>query len=389
MIIQRHLAPRIRERLFRGKIIILTGARQVGKTTLARTLAQSLEAEQGIRWQLWNCDEPDIRAALTSATSTTLRALMGTSTLILIDEAQRVEGIGITLKLMVDMFPHVQVIATGSSALELTQRTAEPLTGRKFVYHLFPISYLEVSDHFGMIEAQRLLPAMLRYGLYPDCLANMNEESTLIEDILRNLYESYATKDVLMYQDIRRPDIIEKLLQALAWQIGGQVSFNELSRTIGVSKDTIARYIQILEQTDIIRRLPSFARNLRTELSTTQKIYFCDVGMRNMSIRALQSLALRNDTGALWENFVIMEHIKCNVYQGSPRGQFFWRTAQKQEIDFIETTDTAIYALECKWNPSAKTKFPQTFLAGYPSAILSVCSPATIEEQLRAKGRTE
>ncbi len=382
--IPRHLTPIIQERLFRGKAIILIGARQVGKTTLVRSLAEHAEKEQGIRWQLWNCDEPDIRSALISATSTTLRSLIGTAKLIVIDEAQRVQNIGITLKLMVDNFPHVQVIATGSSALELTERTAEPLTGRKFVYHLFPLSYVELSDHYGMLEAQRLLPNILRYGLYPDCVATMRGEESILEDILRNLYESYVTKDILMYQELRRPEVIEKLLQALAWQIGGQVSYSELSRTIGVSKDTIMRYIQILEQSDILWRLPAYAKNLRTELSTTQKIYFCDVGMRNMSIRAMQTMPLRNDTGALWENFVLMERRKWNIYHGSPRGQYFWRTAQKQEIDLIEITDESLSAIECKWNSTAKAKFPQTFQTAYPMAKLSVCTPSTLEEQLRA-----
>ena len=355
--IKREIQASIESKLFKGKLVIIYGARQVGKTTLIKKIGEKFENKSFYL----NCDEPDIRGLLTDATSTQLKNLAGQKKLILIDEAQRVKNIGITLKLFVDQLKDVQVIATGSSAFELSNIINEPLTGRKYEYHLFPISMRELSSDFGWLEANRLLEERIIFGMYPEIILNPNEKKSLLKEITR----SYLFKDILSYEGIRKPEILEKLLIALAAQIGSEVSYNELSNTVGIDKDTITKYIDILEKAFIVFRLNPFSKNLRTEITKMRKIYFYDTGVRNALISNFNSLESRNDKGALWENFMISEKLKMNQALGIDVKSYFWRTSQQQEIDYIEDIDSNLHTYEFTFNEKKKKQISKTFLNAY------------------------
>ncbi|WP_157579056.1 ATP-binding protein [Spirosoma montaniterrae] len=361
------IAPLITKDLYQGKAIILTGPRQVGKTTLLRELAQ--QTQQDTLWL--NCDEPDDRADLEGVGSTQLRALVGTHKLVLIDEAQRVSSIGLTLKLLVDQLPEVQVIATGSSALELAGGISEPLTGRKFDYRLLPFSTQEMAYSISARDEQRLLEQRLIYGFYPEVVLNpSNGERRLAE-----LADSYLYKDILRLADIRKPAVLQKLLIALALQIGSEVSYHELGQTVGTDPATVERYIGLLEQTFVVFQIGALSRNLRNELKKSKKVFFYDNGIRNAIIKNFNPLSLRADVGALWENFMIAERVKANAYANRRPNYYFWRTTQQQEIDWLEEEQGALRAFEFKWNPKAKARFPASFRAAYPDASTSVVSP--------------
>lgn len=360
MLIPRLLAPKILDRLGRGKAILVLGPRQVGKTTLIRDLLQ----QAGLPYLYLNGDEPDIPQQLSGKTSTELKALIGRHRLVVIDEAQRVRDIGLVLKLFTDQIPDVQVIATGSSALELANETQEPLTGRKFEYHLFPLAYAEWEDHLGIIEAQRLLSHRLVYGFYPEIVTAQGDE----EELLKLVASSYLYKDMLRWQDIRKPDLLQRLLQALAFQVGSEVSYHELGQLIGADNQTVSRYLDLLEQSFVIFRLGSFSRNLRNELKRSRKIYFWDNGIRNALISNFNPPQLRQDIGALWENFLVSERMKINHYQGRTVNAYFWRTHAQQEIDYVEERGGYLYAYEMGWNPQGKKRIPATFLSAYPGS---------------------
>jgi predicted AAA+ superfamily ATPase len=359
MMYERTLQKIIEAVFFRGRAVILYGARRVGKTTLIRCI-QSVSREDAI---YFNCDEPDIRLQFTDATSSSLSQLIGTKKLILIDEAQRVKNIGITLKLLVDNFPGVQVVATGSSSLDLSNEIVEPLTGRKYEFHLHPFSIQELRQEYSVLELDRTLEQRMVFGMYPEVEQRPDES----EVILRELSTSYLYKDVLQYQDIRRPELLEKLLLALALQIGNEVSFNELAVTLGVSKQTVANYMDLLEKAFVIFRLPSFSRNLRTELSKSRKFYFYDTGIRNALINNFNPLTMRVDAGALWENYMISERLKFTMNEGKIVNRYFWRTYQQQEIDYIEEIGGKLSAFEIKWK-KRRTQVPKPFAEAYPDS---------------------
>jgi hypothetical protein len=292
--------------------------------------------------------------------------------IIVIDEAQKVDNIGLTLKMIVDNFPEVQVIATGSSAFELRNRLNEPLTGRKYEYQLFPISTNEIYKTSGYVDVARLLETRLIYGSYPDVLTHGAEA----HELLNLLTESYLYKDILATENLRKPELLDKLLRALAFQVGSEVSYNELAQTIGSDAKTVERYIDLLEKCFIIFRLNGLSRNLRNELKKAKKIYFYDNGVRNAVIQQFAPLDMRNDVGALWENFFISERIKFNHYRQHYCNVYFWRTKSQQEIDYIEERDGAFFAFEMKWNPrNAKAKIPSSFLNAYPVAETAIITP--------------
>lgn len=354
----RELYPVILDQCFKGKAIILLGARQVGKTTLLRQVIQTAQTEV----QYLNCDEPQVVEALTNSNLRELVLLVGKAKYIVIDEAQKVNNIGLTLKLIVDNIPDVQVIATGSSAFELRNRLNEPLTGRKFEYQMYPISTNEIYLSSGYVDVKRLLETRLIYGSYPEVLSNLDNAQSL----LLSLSDSYLYKDILTMDSMRKPDVLNKLLQALAFQIGSEVSYNELAQTIGTDSKTVEKYIDLLEKCFIIFRLNGLSRNLRNELKKAKKIYFCDNGVRNAVIQQFAPVALRNDMGQLWENFFISERIKRNHYLGHHCNIYFWRTTSQQEIDYIEESDGQMSAFEMKWNPKKATvKLPEAFLKAY------------------------
>lgn len=371
--VERALEKTIRSRLNTGKAIVLLGARQVGKTTLLRSL---FGETQEVLWL--NGDELDVQALFATISATRLRAIFGKKKIIVIDEAQRISDIGLRLKLITDQIPEVQLIATGSSALELANKVNEPLTGRKWEFKMFPISFAEMVGHHGLLEEKRLIPHRLVYGYYPDVVNNVGAE----KEILKQLSDSYLYKDVLLLEQIKKPDGLLKLLQALAFQLGSQVSYNELSQLCGLDSKTVEKYIVLLEQAFIIFRLGSFSRNLRNELKSSRKIYFYDNGIRNALIANFNQIELRQDIGALWENFVLSERLKKNHYNQSWFNTWYWRTKDQKEIDYIEEYDNRLQAYEFKWNPKAKSKTPKLFLDTYENSLFQVIHKENIEDFL-------
>ena len=361
------------------KILLLFGPRQVGKTTLLRSLAEERVQSAPASPFLWlNADEPDIRSLLENATSTALKKLCASHQIVIIDEAQRVPGIGLTLKLMADTMQDVQIIATGSSAFDLAGQVQEPLTGRKREMYLFPLSFQEMVQYHGLMEEKRLLEYRLLYGYYPEAVQSRGEE----REVVRSLAESYLFKDVLALGAIHKPDRLEKLVQALALQIGSEVSYNELGQITGMNNETVERYITVLERAFVVFRLKSFSRNLRNELKKSRKIYFYDLGIRNAVINNFAALSARTDTGAMWENFLIAERMKALSYQGLDKHRYFWRTSAQQEIDYLEERDGILEGFEFKWNPNAKTRVPKPFLTAYPNTSVSVISRENAEDFL-------
>ncbi len=367
--IKRQLQKRIESKMFAGKALIVIGARQVGKSTLFKMVLEQ-HSEPTL---LLNCDEPEVKELLTNINTQDLKMLIADNKIVVIDEAQRVEGIGMTLKRITDNFPNVQLLVTGSSSFELQNKLNEPLTGRKFEYHLFPVSTKEIYDAQGLVAAKQTLESRLIFGSYPDVVSHNSDA----KEILFNLSSSYLYKDLLSLDSIRRPALLSKLLTAIALQVTSEVSYSELARTIGTDNKTVEKYLDLLEKCYIIFKLNGFSRNLRTELRKSKKYYFYDNGIRNAIIQNFAPLALRQDVGALWENFVISERIKANQYAGRYANSYFWRTTQQQEIDYLEECDGQFSLFEMKWNPQkANTKFPNTFLTTYDVKESTVVTPS-------------
>lgn len=379
--IQRDLKKIIEAKIGKGKVIVLIGPRQVGKTTLLKDILTTYSEKKSV--QFWNCDEPDIRSALADANSAQLKTLAGKAEFIVIDEAQRIKNIGLTIKLLHDTFPQIQLAVTGSSSLDLSNTISEPLTGRKFEYNLFPFSTHELVQNTSLLDEQRMLSTRLVYGLYPDVVNNPGDE----KEILMNIVNSYLYKDVFEFQDIRKPAVIQKLLQALAFQIGGEVSFNELGNLLGIDTATVQRYVDLLEKAYIIFHLHSYSRNVRNELKKSIKIYFYDNGVRNALISNFSTAELRNDTGALWENFLVSERLKNNAFNNIMAKYYFWRTAQKQEIDFLEEKDGKLSAWEFKYNEKkVNSRCPLTFAHNYPGTPFEVVTPKNYVEFVGGEG---
>lgn len=365
---KRELFSIIKERCFQGKVILLLGARQVGKTTLLKTLIQ----EETREVLFLNCDDPQVVSYLTNRNLRELQSLVGTNKFIVIDEAQKVDNIGLTLKLMVDNISDVQIIATGSSAFELRNKLNEPLTGRKFEYQMYPISTNEIMQTEGLLDVSRLLETRLIYGSYPDILTHSGDA----RDLLTTLTDSYLYKDILSSDNLRKPELLDKLLRALALQVGSEVSYNELAQIINSDTKTVERYIDLLEKCYIIFRLHGLSRNLRNELKRAKKIYFYDNGVRNAVIQQFAPVEMRNDMGQLWENFFISERIKYNHYTRHHCNIYFWRTTSQQEIDYIEESDGQMSAFEMKWNPKkGNTRLPEAFLRAYDIKETAIITP--------------
>jgi len=352
---QRTLSSIIEHKIGKGKAIVLIGPRQAGKTTLFTALLKD-------RPHLFlDGDNPTVRNLLTSPNTEELRSIIGKHKIVFVDEAQRIEGIGITLKIIADQFKDVQLLVSGSSSFDLSNKINEPITGRKWEFELFPISWEEYENYHGFLVGEQQLENRLLYGFYPDVLNNPGEE----KEILKNLVNSYLYKDILAYSDIRKPEVLDKLVQALALQIGNEVSYNELAQTVGVDKNTISKYIDILQKGYIIFKLGSYSKNIRNEIKTNKKIYFFDNGIRNMIIGNFTSLDLRIDKGVLWENFLISERVKQNLYKNTLSRIYFWRTSQQQEVDMVEENEGKIYGFEFKWFAKRKLKLPKTFMEAY------------------------
>ncbi len=359
--IRRQLTDLLLKRMHTGKAIMLIGARQTGKTTLLREL---IKGEDQVLW--FNGDELETRTLFNNITIAQLRTYIGQNKIVVVDEAQRIENIGLKMKLITDNFPDIQLIITGSSSFELANKVNEPLTGRKWEYNLFPLSFAELAMHYGVFEAQKQLPVRLVFGCYPDVVCHAGDERA----ILSQLTNSYLYRDILEWERIKHPDKLVRLMQALAYQVGSEVSYNELSQLVQLDRSTIEKYINLLEQTQVLFRLPSFSRNLRNELKASRKIYFYDNGIRNALIGNYADMAMRQDAGQLWENYMISELRKKRHYGEAYCNTWFWRTTQQQEIDYLEESDGKLVAYEFKWNPAKKTRISKTFLNAYPNSSI-------------------
>lgn len=372
--IKRTLTQQMLNRMNDSKALIVIGPRQTGKTTLIKLLTEELN--QPALW--WNGDDSDIRALLANPTTTQLKQLIGTHTLLIIDEAQRIENIGICIKLIVDNLPGIKVIATGSSAFELANSINEPLTGRKWEYQLLPLSFEEMSNHTSLLEERRLLEHRLVYGYYPDVINHPGDE----QELLKQLSDSYLYKDILIWQQVQKPAQLERLVQALAFQIGNEVTYHELGQICSLDNQTVERYIDLLEKAFVVYRLGSLSRNLRNELKKSRKIYFYDNGLRNAIINNFAPVNMRNDIGALWENFLIGERLKQLHYHRHTTNRFFWRTHAQQEIDYIEERNGRFLAVEFKWSPNQKARIPKPFINAYPNSDTLIVTPDNFEEFL-------
>ncbi|OGY82219.1 MAG: ATPase [Candidatus Kerfeldbacteria bacterium RIFCSPHIGHO2_12_FULL_48_17] len=371
MRISRDLQPIIEKHLFKKKVIIIYGARQVGKTTILKALEEKLASHTS---RYLNCDEPDVRTALTDKTSTELKAYLGDANIIFLDEAQRVKNIGLTLKLLVDNFPEMQIIATGSSSFDLANQIVEPLTGRKYEFILYPFSLEELRQIQNIQEEKRTLEQRMIFGMYPEIVLKSSEA----EELLRNITRSYLYKDILAFQNIRNPEVLDKLLQALALQIGKEVSYRELSNLLNIDQKTVANYIGILEKAFIVFTLKPYSRNIRNELKKLRKIYFYDLGIRNALINNLNPLSLREDVGGLWENFLLVERMKKLENTENSVNRYFWRTHQKAEIDYLEEKNGKLRAFEFKWGKKS-ARAPKAFSDAYQDAKFQVISKDNYE----------
>lgn len=364
--IHRIIEQLIKNDFSRGKIIVLMGARQVGKTTLFDSVVNG--SSNVLRL---NCDNYDDRSDVENKTSTELRQLVGNHEVVIIDEAQRAKNIGLSLKMLADLKLPMQILVTGSSSLTLANKINEPATGRLIEYNLFPLSLSELMQHTSPREEKRLLEQRMIYGLYPEVVTTPGDAKR----ILVNLTNNYLYRDLLEYRGVKKPEVLQKLVRALALQIGSEVSYNELSRTVGVDKATVESYIDLLEKCFVVFRLPAYSSNLRSEIKRGRKIYFYDNGIRNALLSNFVPLDLRDDVGMLWENMMVSERIKRNSYSRSYAQMYFWRTQQQQEVDLIEEQDGRLTAFEFKWNSQKKAKLPKSFIDNYPNTDFKVITP--------------
>src|SRR3989344_1180694 len=386
MLIHRTIQAYIKKYLYnqtdKKYAIIVYGPRQVGKTTLLEHLI-SLQPPRALEFQdktphqfqngsaftlkareaaYFNADHLDVRVQFAYENITQLESTLKGLKLLLLDEAQRIENIGLVLKILVDHHPDLQIIATGSSSFELSNKINEPLTGRKRVFHLYPFSFEELYGKLNFIEQQRKLPSLLRFGSYPDIIEK-NENEAIAR--LRELTDSYLFKDVFSFQRLKKHELLTKLLQLLAFQVGSEVTFHELAQQLGVDQLTVQNYIQLLEEAFVIFRLGAFKRNLRNEITKSRKIYFWDLGIRNTLINNFNPLDLRDDVRKLWENFCIIERLKHLQNHQKFVNCYFWRTYQNKEIDYIEEANGELHTYEFTWSSKKKKKLPKDLLEQY------------------------
>lgn len=364
MFFTRLLQQQIEKWLFKKKILIVYGPRQVGKTTLVKAILKKYPQESAY----FNCEDLHVKENLEIPNSEHLRKYLGSYKLIVLDEAHLVVNIGQTLKLIWDELPDLQVIATGSSSFELSNKVNEPLTGRALEFKLFPLSIAEISEKYDKFQLKTVVKNILRFGSYPEVVnANLQDAPVLVS----NITNKYLFKDILEFEGLKNPDVILKLLQALALQVGNEVSYTELGNMLNISKNTATKYIDLLEKCFVIYRLKPFSRNLRKEINKKQKIYFYDLGIRNSIINNFNDPDLRTDKGALWENFLIIERLKRNQYEGRLANSYFWRTHDQKEIDYVEDAGGKLAGFEFKWQ-SDKFKKPQEFLKTYANSSVDL-----------------
>ena len=362
---QKHI-ENLRKLITPGKVVVIYGARRVGKTTL---LQKFLKNEDTTRVLFVNGDDIMVGHYLESQSINKLQDFIGEHVLLVVDEAQHIERIGLSLKIIVDHMPHVKVIATGSSSFDLAKDVGEPLTGRKFVLPLFPLAQMEISGQEKRHETEANLELRLIYGSYPEVVTT--RDNVRREEYLREIISSYLFKDILALEGIRYAKKLVRILQLIAFQIGREVSLAELGRQLSMSKNTVERYLDLLEKVFVVYRRTGFSRNLRKEITKNHRFYFFDTGIRNALIGNFNPLAIRNDVGELWENYVITERYKRHEYSRHIVNSYFWRTYDKKEIDIVEEQRGHLSGYEIKWK-NIPVKIPRDWKAGYPGADFSV-----------------
>lgn len=370
--IPRKLESIIRDKLFRNKAIIIYGARQVGKTTLVEHILGDMQQ----KYAYLNGDDFDVRELLEQPNIKKLENVIGDAKVLFIDEAQRIPEIGIVIKIVVDRIKDVQVIATGSSSFLLSQKTKEPLTGRAFEFILYPLSFGELVSHSCLLDEKRNIEKRLIYGHYPDIVTGTGNEVSLLE----LLSGSYLYRDISLLGSVSRPELLEKITKALALQIGSEVSVTEIAQLVGADRNTVEKYIHLLEKSFVLFKLNALSRNVRNEIKKGKKYYFFDNGIRNAVIKNFNPFHSRTDMGALWENYCISERIKFQAYGEKAIQRHFWRTIQQQEIDYIEQLHEMFFAYEFKLNPLKKVRFSSTFMNSYNVEQTIVISPDNIED---------
>lgn len=368
MYIERAIESELKRRLDDGKILVLFGARQTGKTTLVRHLLADEAVRSGGVLSM-NGDNPADRAALEYETFSLegFRRLLGDARTLFVDEAQSVPGVGQTLKLIHDEIPGLRAVVTGSSSFELSGQVGEPLVGRKFEYSLAPFSFAELAAGTSVREERAALETRMVYGSYPEIATAADSRDAAQR--LRELCSGYLYKDILAWKSVKGPAVLDKLLKALALQVGSEVSFNELAGLVGLDKESVARYVDLLGKCYVCFAVPSFARNARNELKKSRKIYFNDCGMRNGVIGNLLPLDGRDDVGRLWENYLVCERLKAHSLSPSAPRCHFWRNTAQAEIDWVEeSAERGLRAYEFKWGSGSRAKCPAAFAKAYPEA---------------------
>ena len=368
MLIERQIQPQIEAALFKGKTIVLFGPRQVGKTTLVKTILKV----HAVKSSYVSCDLPEVQKLLRESRLEDLKRFVAGSRLLVLDEAQRVEGIGLALKILHEHFPKTQFLVTGSSSFELGKSIKEPLTGRKREFLLHPVSLAELAGQHGFNELRELLPRLLRFGSYPEAITSADPA-----EIVRAIADDYLFRDILELENFKSVALLRALLEAVALQLGNEVSTNELSQLAGINRETVERYLDLLERSFIVFRLRALSRNSRKEIAKGRKVYFYDLGIRNALIKNFNDLHLRNDAGALWENFCINERLKHNHYTGRLVNPWFWRTYDQKELDFVEESGGRFAGYEFKWG-GGSARGAKPFVALYPLSTVEVIEPGTV-----------
>jgi predicted AAA+ superfamily ATPase len=361
---QKHL-ENLRQLVAPGKVVVICGPRRVGKTTLVKEYLKGVKAKS----LFVDADDIVVREYLESQSISKLRDFVGDHTLLVVDEAQHVAKIGLNLKLIVDHIPTIRIVATGSSSLDLAKDVGEPLTGRKFLLTLFPLAQMEISTIEKPHETQANLESRLIYGSYPEVVTMRSNAGR--EEYLREIISSYLFKDILALEGIRYANKLVRLLQLLAFQIGKEVSLTEVGAQLGMSKNTVERYLDLLEKVFVVYRLRGFSRNLRKEVTKNQRCYFLDTGIRNALIQNFNPVGIRNDLGELWENYIMTERLKKREYLRHATNPYFWRTYDKKEIDLVEEQRGKLFGYEIKWKDTP-VKPPKGWHENYPDAHYQV-----------------
>ncbi|ACT95413.1 ATP-binding protein [Dyadobacter fermentans] len=360
--------------LFKSKALIIYGPRQAGKTTFSEQLLEMVD-KKTLRL---NGDDADTREAFLKPNATLIERIIGDHEVVFIDEAQRIQDVGLVIKIIVDRFKHVQVIATGSSSFELAGNINEPLTGRRYEMQLLPVSYAELVKYTDYLTEQRLLEQRLIYGSYPEIAT----DPVNAEKHLKLIANSYLYKDLLVLEQVKKPVLLEKIVKAIALQVGSEVSVTEIGRLVQADNKTVEKYIDLLEKAFVLFTVPAFSGNVRNEIKKGRKIYFYDNGIINAVINNFNPIKNRNDVGALWENYLISERKKFLNANELDAKIYFWRTTQQQEVDYIEEIKGNLRAIEFKWNSEASARFPSTFLTNYPKVKATLVTPANRDQFL-------